>query len=78
MRVNGFSDLGKLLKPAPDKAVSQRRTAPSTRPDTTGAAGAIRLTREIRVDCLRVIGQVAKATKRNELLPVLLRAREHR
>lgn len=76
MRVNGLADIGKLLKAAPATAPSAQRAARSTQPAATGAAGAIRLTREIRVECWRVIGQVAKAAKRNELLPVLLRARE--
>lgn len=76
MRVNGLADIGKLLKAAPETAPSAQRAARSTQPAATGAAGAIRLTREIRVECWRVIGQVAKAAKRNELLPVLLRARE--
>jgi hypothetical protein len=34
------------------------------------------LHRTVNVRCWRVIGQVAKATKRTELMPVLLRARE--
>lgn len=34
------------------------------------------LQRAVEVRCWRVVGQVAKATKRTELLPVLLRARE--
>lgn len=76
MRVNGLADIGKLLKAAPATAPSEQRAARSTQPAATGAAGAIRLTREVRVECWRVIGQVAKAAKRNELLPVLLRARE--
>lgn len=76
MRVNGLADIGKLLKAAPATAPSAQRAARSTQPAATCAAGAIRLTREIRVECWRVIGQVAKAAKRNELLPVLLRARE--
>jgi hypothetical protein len=76
MRVNGLADLGKLLKTAPAKAAPEQRPAQSTQPASAGAAGAIRLTREIRVECWRVIGQVAKAAKRNELLPTLLRARE--
>lgn len=36
----------------------------------------INLQRSIEVRCWRVIGQMAKATKRIELMPVLLRARE--
>lgn len=76
MRVNGLADLGKLLKTAPAKAAPERSPAQSTQPASAGAAGAIRLTREIQVECWRVIGQVAKAAKRNELLPILLRARE--
>ncbi len=36
----------------------------------------IRLERPIKLRCWRVIGQVAKATKRPDLMPVLLRARE--
>lgn len=76
MRVNDLADLGKLLKAAPATAAPEQRAAQSTQPAATGAAGAIRLTREIRVECWRVIGQVAKAAKRNELLPTLLRARE--
>lgn len=76
MRVKGLADIGKLLKAAPATAPSEQRAARSTQPAATGAAGAIRLTREIQVECWRVIGQVAKAAKRNELLPVLLRARE--
>ncbi|MCB8748928.1 hypothetical protein LHU53_18720 [Rhodoferax sp. U2-2l] len=76
MRVNGLAELGKLLKSAPATAAPQQRAAQSVKPEPTDAAGVIRLTREIRVECWRVIGQVAKAAKRNELLPVLLRARE--
>ena len=76
MRVNGLADLGKLFKAAPVTVAVERRDAPSTRPAGTDAVGAIRLTREIHVECWRVIGQVAKAATRNELLPVLLRARE--
>lgn len=76
MRVNGLADLGKLLKVAPASAASKQRAVQSTHSAGTGAAGAIRLSREIRVECWRVIGQVAKAAKRNELLPTLLRARD--
>ena len=76
MRANGLAVLGKLLKTAPATAALEKRAAQSTQPASTSAAGAIRLTREIPVECWRVIGQVAKAAKRNELLPTLLRARE--
>lgn len=76
MRVNGLAELGKLLKTAPATASPQRRAAQPAHPEATGADGAIRLTRQIPVECWRVIGQVAKAAKRNELLPVLLRARQ--
>lgn len=76
MRVNGLADIGKLLKTAPAKATPEQRPAQSTQPASAGAAGAIRLTREIRVECWRVVGQVSKAAKRNELQPILLRARE--
>lgn len=76
MRVNDLAELGKLLKTAPATAAPQQSAVQSAHAETSGAAGAIRLTREIRVECWRVIGQVAKAAKRNELLPVLLRARE--
>jgi hypothetical protein len=76
MRVNGLAEIGKLLKAAPAKVVSEQRAAQSTQPAATGAAGAIHLTRKIKVECWRVIGQVAKVAERNELLPVLLRARE--
>lgn len=76
MRANGLGELGKLMSAAAAKASPLQRAAKSASPEATGAAGAIRLTREIPVVCWRVIGQVAKAAKRNELLPVLLRARE--
>ena len=72
MRANGLADLGKLLKTAPATAAPEKRAAQSTQPASTSAAGAIRLNREIPVECWRVIGQVAKAAKRNELLTKIL------
>lgn len=41
-----------------------------------GILDRIQLTRPINIHCWRVIGQIAKAAKRDELMPVLLRARE--
>jgi hypothetical protein len=75
MRINDLAELGNLLKKPPPRNAQQPRGAEAA-PSENAAAGAIRLTREIRVLCWRVIGQVAKAAERNELLPVLLRARE--
>lgn len=75
MRVNDLAEIGKLLKKVPPRVAPPPRGTDAVRSESA-SAGAIRLTREIRVRSWRVIGQVAKAAKRNELLPVLLRARE--
>lgn len=76
MRVNDLAEIGKLLKEPRPRVASKPSGADAARSEKNSSAGTIRLTREIRVQSWRVIGQVAKAAKRNELLPVLLRARE--
>lgn len=67
-RTNNLADLGKLLADTPP--IPTRKEVESASPRE------IRLQRTIKVSCWRVIGQVAKAQKREELRPVLLRARE--
>lgn len=74
-RVKAFADLGQLFSDkrteAPDSTAAREGTgAPRKEPMH------IVLERQLDVECWRVIGRIAKAAKRAELMPVLLRARE--
>lgn len=83
-KVSGFQDLGVLLSDMPAQKVKQKKgdlrqiqsETQNTSKNSEGGSGGIELSRTIKVQCWRVVGQVAKAEKRDDLIPVLLRARE--
>lgn len=70
--VSDLRDLGTLMKRSESAPVAGQ-AAQSSHPTK---AGEIVLQRTIEVHCWHVVGRVARAVKRPELLPVLLRARE--
>jgi hypothetical protein len=82
--VSGLHELGSLLsdkstKPGRDDDSRPVHTQVRAKPIShakKGGLDAIELTRPLKYRCWRVIGQIAKAAKRDELMPVLLRARE--
>ena len=81
---SGLQELSTLLRdkatqPArgagPTPAHARRGAAPGASAHQDGSRH-IALTRAVKLYCWNVIGQVAKASKREELMPILLRARE--
>lgn len=77
--IKNFSDLGVLTSNASDaESISEIGVVSSTSIAGIHQNGlpSIRLQRSIKIYCWRVIGKIAKAAKRAELMPVLLRVRE--
>jgi hypothetical protein len=81
---SGFHELGRLFSDKTTNSVRDRDPGPVRAQvrkihhaqANTGGISTIQLTRPINFRCWRVIGQIAKAAKRDELMPVLLRAQE--
>lgn len=83
-KVSGFQSLGALLSDTPAQRVKKKEREPSKKHhkapgsarDSGRVSNGIELSRNIEVCCWRVIGQIARAETRDDLMPVLLRARE--
>lgn len=77
--IKNFSDLGVLTsktKAAGNVSEVEPRSGSDVAAPPKDGRPSIRLKRPIKIYCWRVIGQVARASKRIDLMPVLLRARE--
>ncbi len=76
MKANDFKDLRALMNHSDSDSSPVTSVHKSGGEEASTRTGDILLQREIKVQCWRVIGQVARASKREELISVLLRSQE--